>query len=152
MGPRKPMIALLMKLESWMRHPRCAGSGASKGRTRIFYKMVKNFIGKWLDQSLSLPQLSFPLLLSWDAGNKSSLLLSKNQSRKQWYVLPIKHTAKPSFSPPFVQCSIRVKWVSFGVFFNFFFFYWSIADLRCCVTFCCTAKWISYIYTYTHSF
>ena len=26
------------------------------------------------------------------------------------------------------------------------------ADLQCCVSFTCTAKWVSYIYTYMHSF
>ena len=36
--------------------------------------------------------------------------------------------------------------------FFFFFFNWSIVDLKCCVSFCWTAKWISYTYTYIHSF
>ena len=36
--------------------------------------------------------------------------------------------------------------------FFFFNFYWSIVDLQCCVSFWCTAKWISYTYTYIHSF
>ena len=31
-------------------------------------------------------------------------------------------------------------------------FYWSRVDLQCWVSFCCTAKWISYTYTHVHSF
>ena len=34
---------------------------------------------------------------------------------------------------------------------SFKIFYWNIVALQC-VRFCCTAKWISYAYTYTHSF
>ena len=31
-------------------------------------------------------------------------------------------------------------------------FYWHIGDLECCFSFYCTAKWVSYTYTYIHSF
>ena len=38
-------------------------------------------------------------------------------------------------------------------FFNLIFIlYWSIVDLKCCVSFRYTAKWFSYTYTYIHSF
>ena len=37
-------------------------------------------------------------------------------------------------------------------FYFLFNFYWSRIDLRCCVSFSCTAKWVSYTYTYIHSF
>ena len=33
-------------------------------------------------------------------------------------------------------------------FIFLYFLYWSAFDLQCCVSFRCTAKWISYTYTY----
>ena len=33
-----------------------------------------------------------------------------------------------------------------------FILHWSIVDLQCCVSFRCTAKWLSYTYTYIHCF
>ena len=36
--------------------------------------------------------------------------------------------------------------------FSFFFFNWVIIALQCCISFCFTAKWISYMYTYIPSF
>ena len=35
---------------------------------------------------------------------------------------------------------------------NGYIFYWRIVALHCCVSFYCTAKWISHMYTYIPSF
>ena len=42
--------------------------------------------------------------------------------------------------------------LSLNLFCFVFNFYWNIVDLQHCVSLCCTAKWISYTYTYIHSF
>ena len=57
----------------------------------------------------------------------------------------------------FLFCSVlmwRVVNMFFFCIFSFFlyFLYWSIFDLQCCVSFRCTAKWLTYTYTYIYSF
>ena len=53
----------------------------------------------------------------------------------------------------------EIIYFSFYIWFTFIFFIlklnilnWIIVDLQCHVSFRCTAKWVSYTYTYIHSF
>ena len=45
----------------------------------------------------------------------------------------------PSLHPSSIDANFLKIW-----------FYWSLVDWQCCVNFCCTAKWFSYIYILSH--
>ena len=71
----------------------------------------------------------------------SSMLKSSRDRKYAWLVLDpkIMHLV-----PPLVYY-LLVLWC---IFFSSIYFYWSSVALLCYYSFCCRAKWISYMYTY----
>ena len=136
--------------------------------------LKKKELGKLLQvcKSLSLPLPTFPSrpvfaifhfpTLLWSkcelqsspscAWNLAGHLVANKAYRKslerRW-----RENVFQSFLPP------RRDWTSYKTYLLstisilfFFYIYWTIVDSQCCISFQCTAKWISYTYTYIHSF
>ena len=55
-------------------------------------------------------------------------------------------------SPPLICCIYSLRWHHISFSFSYINVYWSIVAFQCCVSFYCTAKWISYTCTYIPSF
>ena len=90
--------------------------------------------------------LPWTLLCKWD-----KWLCVEGFSAETHLGLEVNLTLSVSFSGSSLPLNKDLLLLPFDLclfFFYFLNFYWSIADLQCCISFRYTAKWISYIDTY----
>ena len=78
-----------------------------------------------------------PELCTWS--DRIWNIWTKNYSRKQILVLSIVGNHRK-------LAWVTSNWINNHDLRPFFFFFWSVVDLQCCVRFWCTAKWFSYTY------
>ena len=70
-----------------------------------------------------------------------------------WFFLTLLHNLfLRSYTFQFIVHFLIINHLYHSIQHFIFKFYWSIVDLQCCISFRCAAKWISYAYTYIHSF
>ena len=85
----------------------------------------------------------YDLILFTPAGSSCiSFLLSEQHSQSPW-----------TSSLKKACCLLTISLLAwFFLLLLFKNFYWCIFDLQCFISFSCTGKWISYTFTYIHSF
>ena len=102
---------------------------------------------KWAQLVLSLSFHFYNFL--WCCAVSLPLVSTRGCSRNPIYIHQVPQIKQHSI------CTEPTPIIPYTFFLNLMnwtlFFYWSMADLQCCIHFCSTAKWFTYTYTYPFS-
>ena len=144
-------INIWATIKAFHRNKKCPRPGIREGIVILFLFFAQLPSGhvklsKWHNHSWTSVELQLPQLLSkislWGSG--STILCSKHDPLQQldehiWLELP------PSITY-YLNASLTRSIIapSFFSIYLFIYFYWSIVNLQCCVSFKWTAKWFSY--------
>ena len=133
----------------------------------------EKFCGKWSRQVSGQSEgLEWTCGAWYDGGTeRRRVWLEQSEQGREWRRVSLARSSRTrsgitlweNFWVPMVYCTRVLFWSSrqwVGVIsicsLLLFFFNWSIVDLQCCASLCCTAKWLSYthicvwVYIYIH--